>query len=802
MIPSDAFILMAIHFCATAMTLTASRILPKFRFVSISLWIVLSFCPWACAQRAISPPENPRYRSAADDVYLQEIGKQVVTDRPVTALAILSGKLYAVLDGKLHKLGEGGLDAVDNAPLGVAHLMTFDRALWILTNAGVYRFEDARMSKVFDGVMVDMALHNGAIHGATRDDIFRFEEGAFVNIQPNAGWLSSNTTVIQADGSQILADPVRIGPIERIASYSGTLYLLRPEGLTLLDGPVFQSEPVDWGRMPSDRHRDMLAGGSCLYVATDRGIAVLRGATLTTWTGKEGLPYEDTTCLADGFSGDLWIGTTTGAIRKAGDCYHYFGAEHWLPGDHVHDIAVDGQTVYVATDQGIGIIHYEPFTLRKKADYFEKMLRDRGHQRLGFVHQLYWDDVQNAWFREISDNDGGRTAHYLAAMCFKYAVTKDQAARSEAVDAFEAMRGLQTITGTDGFLARAIWAAGVDQGHRSTRGSGGLPAKWYETDDHLWYWKGDTSSDEVNAHFYAVSLFHDLVAQGEEKERAADHLARIARHIIDHGWVLRDMDGQPTRWGRWDPDYLLRPYGFEARGLNGMEAQTYMWTALKLSGDPRFKKGLDQLIQWRYHTYTVREKLTFPPESVVPWDDELAFRCFHPLLTYCDDPYLRSIYLRALERHWEVMRMQKVPFFNFIYGGLTGNDCEVEQAVQHLCEWSLDTTSHDYRNSHRADLAMEPGYTSYAGGLRAIAPREMVAMWGSRSAIQYDGGNGGRVICPPIGWLEDYWMGRYYGMIQSPAIRDPVLLQAPEILDQSIGAAPYRGPERPSGSFE
>src|SRR5690606_30443975 len=96
---------------------------------------------------------------------------------------------------------------------------------------------------------------------------------------------------------------------------------------------------------------------------------------------------------------------------------------------------------------------------------------------------------------------------------------------------------------------------------RSTGGSGGLPAKWYQTEDGKWWWKGDTSSDEVNSHYYAVALFHDLAAKGDEKAIAARHLARITDHIIDNGWILRDLDGGPTRWGRWDPDYLLRPYG-------------------------------------------------------------------------------------------------------------------------------------------------------------------------------------------------------------------------------------------------
>src|SRR5439155_7522865 len=494
--------------------------------------------------------------------------------------------------------------------------------------------------------------------------------------------------LMMEDFSQVLADPVQIGPVDRLASYSGTLYLLRPGGLALIEGRTFVPDVADWGALPSPVTRDMLAQGSRLYVSTDRGLGVLRGMALTTLRGADGLPYEDTTCLAEGFDGDLWIGTTRGAIRKTGDHYHYFGAHHWLPGDYVHDIAVADKAVYVATEAGLGVIRYEPYTLLKKAAFFEREMEEWGFKRLGFVHKLYWSGEKDGWLREISDNDGGHTAHYLAAMTFKYAATGDETARGEAVEAFRAMAWLDDITPKPGFIARAIWSVKGDKGERSTRGSGGLPAKWYPTEDGLWFWKGDTSSDEVNGHMYAVSLFHDLAAKGAEKERARQHIANIASHIIANGWVLRDMDGKPTRWGRWDPDYLLRPYGSDSRGLNGMEAQTYMHTALALTGDAKFQQGLQQLLKWRYHTYTVRQKVTFPPEQVVPWDDELAFRCYHPLLRYAKDPELRSIYLRSLERHWEVMRMQQVPWFNFIYGALTGNDCEAPQAAQHLREWS------------------------------------------------------------------------------------------------------------------
>lgn len=763
----------------------------------IAVCLLVGASGFAVAQ---SPEGAQRlWKPVADDVFLQEVGEKIPSEGAIQSLAVHDDTLYAVMGGQVCVLRDGGLEEVKGAPDGVQRLRALDGALWAAANDGVYRFAGGDWERVDKRVFVDFCLHLGAVYGATRDELFRCENGVFVEAKPEGGYLSNDSTMVMEDFSQVLADPVQIGPIERIATYSGTMYLLNPGRLGLIDGRTFVENPVDWGTMPSRNTRDMLSLGSCLYVATERGVAVLRGMALTVLQGEDGLPYEDTTCLARGFDGDLWIGTTRGAIRKTGDEYHYFGAGRWLPGDYVHDITVDGHAVYVATDKGLGIIRYEPYTLLKKAAYFERAIDEWGHKRLGFMHKLYWSGEKDGWLREISDNDGGHTAHYLAAMSFKYAATGDVHARAEAVGAFKAMAWLDEITPKDGFIARAIWSVQGDKGERSRHGSGGLPAKWYPTEDGLWYWKGDTSSDEVNGHIYSVSIFHDLAAQGVEKERAAAHIARIATHIMDNGWVLRDMDGKPTRWGRWDPEYLLRPYGIEARGLNGMEAQTYMRAAFAVTGAVNFEQAYQQLLGWRYHTYTVRQKLTFPPDSVVPWDDELAFRCYHPLLKYTSDPDMRSIYLRSLERSWEVMRMQQIPFFNFIYGGLTGNDCEAERAVKHLREWSLDVISHSYHNSHRADLAAEPGYVPYGGGTRAMSPRETGCEWGSRSSIEYDGGGGGRVVVPPVGWLEDYWMGRYYGFIEAPKTKDPELTAIAPSTGRQLGAAPYDGPPRPAG---
>ena len=206
----------------------------------------------------------------------------------------------------------------------------------------------------------------------------------------------------------------------------------------------------------------------------------------------------------------------------------------WLPHDKVNGVAVAGRTVYLATEGGLGIIEYEPFTLLKKAAYYEQHLAEWGQKRLGFTHKLEWDDGLQEFVREVSDNDGGYSGNYLVAQSYRYAVTKDPAARLEAVNTFNALRWLEAMTGIPGYPAGGV--AKGERGHKAMHGSGGYPAEWHDTADGLFEWKGDTSSDELCSHYYAVMCFLELAAAGAEVEQAKSHLRRIATHLVDHGW--------------------------------------------------------------------------------------------------------------------------------------------------------------------------------------------------------------------------------------------------------------------------
>jgi len=737
---------------------------------------------------AAVPAEKPAARlwqPVSDEVYLQEIGRKVAATAPLTSAAVFDGTVYAGSTNGLYQLDGSELVEVKMLRKPINRLVTAKGALWAITSPGLYLHQHGAWKKISDEQISDVCDHLGEVVVCGGSRLWRATEDA---LEP--------LTALQSPFG-----------ITRVVSFAETLYVHGPGRLTIFDGDRFGARNVwkwgaeevwDWGDLPSKTTRDVLGLDGRLYIATDRGLGILRGMSLTQVRGEQGLCYENTTCLAKGFGSDLWIGTTRGAIRHTSGRYHYFAGLRWLPDDHVNAIASTDRAVFIATDKGLGIIEYEPYTLLKKAAYYERHLDEWGQKRLGLVHKLEWDEELKEFVREAGDNDGGYSCDYLAAESYRYAVTKSPEARREAVNTFQAIRWLLAMTGVPGFPARSVWAKG-ERGHKAARGSGEAAAEWHDTKDGLFEWKGDTSSDEICAHFYAITLFLELAAQGEEIAQAKTFLASVAGHVMDHGWKLIDLDGKPTRWGRWDPEYFGQAgEGNAARGLNALEILSFIKTAQVLTSEPKFTQGYRELVKLGYPEYTLRQKCTFPPGDILQFLDHLAFLCYPNLLKYETDPKLRSLYRRSFERSWEIERIEQVPWFNFIYGMLTGNDCETEPAVAHLREWPLDLVIYSYQNSHRADLHTAPGYVAYSGGTRAFSPREREPMLWDNWSMKADGGTGGNDVVQPSSWLLAYWMGRYHGFIEPPTATDAALVRVERKPQRVLGAKPYAGPARPT----
>jgi len=733
---------------------------------------------------AAAAPDRARPSPLADEVFWQEVGRKIPCETPLTSIAVVDQAIYAGTDKGLLRLADKHWEPVAEVASPVTRLVTLRDTVWAFTQAGLYRLQGGAWKQISPLNAVDLCEHAGDLVVAAGRKIFSVKGDS---LEP-----------ITADDGPF--------PIQRVVSHCETLYVMGFGRLTFWDGKRLGTRDIydsktdqgwDWGNLTSPLTRDALSAGNRLLLATNRGLAVLRGMSLTALRGRDGLCCEDTTCLAHGFAGDVWIGTARGAVRMTDGQFHYFAGQRWLPNDQVNGIAVDSKSVYIATAGGLAVLDYQPLTLEAKAAFYERAMNAWGQKRLGLVHKLEWDDRAARFVREISDNDGGYSCNYLAAQAYRYAVTKDPAARAEAQNSFQALRWLEAMTGIAGFPARSVWAKG-ETGHKAQHGSGGLPAEWHDTADGKFEWKGDTSSDELCAQFYATNLFLAHVADGPEVAQAKQHLARIATHLIDHGWKLVDVDGRPTRWGRWDPDYFQTDEGKYDRGLQCLQLLAFMKSASAATGDEKFAAAYRQLLALGYAQHALRQRNTFPPEGVLHFLDELAFWSYWNLLPHESDPALRSIYRRGLERSYEIVRIEQNPWFNFLYGALTGNDCETDKAAQHLRDWPVDLIVWTYINSQRDDLHTPPGYVPYKAGIRTFSPRETQPMRWDHWAMKADGGSGGRDVVDPGAWLLAYWMGRYHGYIApSTATPEETVRMAAAIPLEVAGALPYDGPPRP-----
>ena len=748
--------------------------------VPVLLWGQTSSSP-------IQPPRGffPAAESVPDEPYLQEVTRPLTLKDPITSLAVVGSQLWVGTARGAFRYDGKELVTNGSLPGTITRLRAVGDQLWAIQDQGLFRREtsDSPWQRVGTNAVDDVAFHRGQWLAASGRQI----------------WTVAGTNLALLGSTRARFD------IRQLIPHQDSLWILGPGRLTpyafgqfggrdAYDFPA--DEAWDWGTLPSPRTRDALSLGNRLVIATDRGLGVLRGMSLDRIAGEEGLPFEDVTCLARGFTNDLWIGTSRGLIRQVGAEFHYYAGRRWLPDDRVRAIAVRGREVWIGTEQGLALIEFVPFTLAKKAAYYEQHLETWGQKRLGLVHKLEWDDPLQEFVREAGDNDGGYTGYYLAAQAYRWAVTRDPQARAEAMNTFEALCWLETMTGIPGFPARSVWAKG-EHGHKSSGGSGGYPAEWHDTADGLFEWKGDTSSDELCSHFYAFALFLELAAQGEEIPRAKAHLSRIASHLIDHHWQLIDRDGKPTRWGRWDPEYFLSDEGRYDRGLQAVELLSFIKTAEVLTGDPKFATAYQRLVELGYPAYTLRWRNTFPPDSILHFLDELAFWSFGNLLRYEQDPERRALYRRAYERGFEVVRVEHNPWFNFLYGALTGEACEVQPAVRHLRDWPLDLRVWSYQNSHRADLRTPAGYRAPKGGTVGFSPRETEPLRWDHWTMQADGGTGGRDVVEPASWLLAYWMARYHGFIGAPSVKDSRLTEVIPGEVPAGGARRYEGPARP-----
>jgi hypothetical protein len=475
------------------------------------------------------------------------------------------------------------------------------------------------------------------------------------------------------------------------------------------------------------------------------------------------IPVGGITGAARASDGATWLGTTQGLMRldfsaPERDRRQYFAGRRYLQDDSVQHIVPDAQGgVWVRTSTGVSHIELKPMTLARKAEHFEERIRKR-HDRYGLTassHLAVAGDVSSNRTHD-NDNDGLWTAMYAAAECFRYAVTKAPGALANARKAINAVLFLEEVTGRSGFPARSFIRKGDPMPH------GG---EWHWTADGEYYWKGDTSSDEIVGHFFIFSIGYDLLPDAELKKRIAATAKRVMDHIIEHGYYLVDLDGKPTLWGFWAPERLAREP--DERALNSLQLLSFLKTTAHITGDARYDAEYKK-VAWDFKYADWITRLNEFRQEMNYSDEELAMLPYYCVFQYEKDPALLQAYRKGVDEWWKNIQREANPLWTFIY--LTGRahaNVDLPGAVRTLYRTPMDTIEWTVRNSHRADIVWASGPDRHGRreALTLLPPDERPVMKWNGNPFVVDGGNGGRGEDDGAAFLLPYWMGRYHGFI-------------------------------------
>jgi len=514
----------------------------------------------------------------------------------------------------------------------------------------------------------------------------------------------------------------------------------------------------------------LTASGDALILGTHRGYRTLDPATFREIGAPDSLlPWPDITCVR-AIGGALWFGTPRGAFAvQPNGRIDYYASRRWLPDDNVQDIAPgpDG-SVLVLTATGLSQIRFTRMTLAEKAAHFERITRQR-HIRYGFSSRFVMTepgDLSTGTMMD-QDNDGLWTAMYLAGELFRYGTTHSEAALRNCYESFQALERLETITPMEGFPARAIERTGYKQADTE---------RWRPAGDHLWDWKATTSSDEIVGHFFALGLFEEIVPDSVMRQRAVDLMDRIMDHIVRNDWYLIDYDGKPTRWGRWNPEYVNQfPKAVGDRRLNSVEIISFLETAYHFTHKGIYREKAYELME--DHGYL--DNILIPITSIGhveginlsdSWnhsDDELAFLSYWNLYKYAFTDDLKSRFRDVIHSHWNIEVPEKNPLWDFIFAMAGAANYDRESAVWFLKEFPMDLR--DWMvvtNNHRRDKKkLAPDFRNQTTE-NVLPPDERPLSKFNENAFRLDGGNRGLREYSGDIYLLPYWMGRYLGVIQ------------------------------------
>lgn len=687
--------------------------------------------------------------------------------------------------------------------------------VYVGTTDGVFRLADSgdAFVRIGEGHVVDAVVVDDAVYMATSSRVLRLVAGRVLTDRLVA---TATITAIASDGDAVyIAEPGRIARVRFVQM--GTEQVTVDDGvdaeeLVLVGSTLFARIGDRVARYPADAPRTLLdltgvqtigsGENATLLVGSATGVVRVSeaGATTETFTlGPDTFPSTDFTSIEER-RGAIFVGHAIGATVFSSDSTDHYHSKRWIPDERVVDVGFGlADDLWIATSAGISRIDLIPDTLSSRALREEERLEL--HWRMdGFVD----DNMRLSAPYDLStartgdhDNDGLWTEMQIGTWCYAYAVTGNADFYIKARRAMDVMLLQIDIPGQAferaglkrGFITRSL--VRDDEGDvfddKASRDNWHLET--YEGRDY--YWKDDTSSDEYAGHYFGIPIFYDLCAQSdEEREQIRDRIRLTTDYLIDGGYLLIDLDGQPTTHGDWKDlgvaanglDACTDKYGIDYAAkciesrhgggwLNGAEILGHLLAAWHITGDDKYyaeyerlytEEDYGRIVMTNEDTFTVT-KPAFANHS----DHELAMLAFTTLIRYEPDPARRARYEESLLFFYEYEREEHNPWQVAVIGTVHAGDVDIAGAIETLKHMPEDWRTWRVDNAHRQDADRWPNDRHGNAQFSRVFPYDEIRTmkWNGSPYVVANGSDSPSLLAPTP-YLIAYWMLRYYGLLE------------------------------------
>ncbi len=237
---------------------------------------------------------------------------------------------------------------------------------------------------------------------------------------------------------------------------------------------------------------------------------------------------------------------------------------------------------------------------------------------------------------------------------------------------------------------------------------------------------------------------------------------------------------------------------------------SFLRVAEHVTGDAKYGEAFQYLCDaHQYHINAMQSKMYFPPDYVVPWDNNLCLLSWYGLVRHETDPELLLQWRLSIEHAWQHICKQKSPLWNLLYQACAmhfskraeegffenafpelgpyrdamlaafGAEARIVDTLDALRGIPLDLIGYRMDNTHRLDVRFDPtpgaqGPLFQVTGDQGWGHDTFALPVEERGHVRQDRDNFKLNACEDDGWAEHegtlfllpYWLGVHHGFIE------------------------------------